>query len=144
MWKSSLSAYQILEPALLQTNRCLSCQFRNPAALRSIRRYATNEPPKDQNGLQPGKNQPPVAFQQNPAPVPKPSSKPGDPDFVPPVLSRPIGTQDPPQVGEHTGKDSRTIRQRRDDFVDYDKHLARRKELYVLNPIYSSWIMPDT
>ncbi|KAF3905436.1 hypothetical protein ABW20_dc0102290 [Dactylellina cionopaga] len=44
-------------------------------------------------------------------------------------LSRPIGQYHPPNAGENDGKDLRTIKQKKQDFQDYDRHLRRRQEL---------------
>ncbi|RPB28453.1 hypothetical protein L211DRAFT_855408 [Terfezia boudieri ATCC MYA-4762] len=44
-------------------------------------------------------------------------------------LLRPLGMDNPPQKGENSGVDTRTPQQKRDDFVNWDKHLEKRKRL---------------
>lgn len=66
-----------------------------------------------------------------PIEAPRSYGKRVDGGFTPKPLPRPIGMPLPPNPGENSGIDSRTLGQRRADFVDYDKHIERRKELYV-------------
>lgn len=61
-------------------------------------------------------------------------------EHTPRPLSRPLGQLQPPQPGENTGVDPRSWRERRDDFFNYEKHLVRRKQLYVF-PFQSGFLL---
>ncbi|PYH88688.1 hypothetical protein BO71DRAFT_453923 [Aspergillus ellipticus CBS 707.79] len=149
MWKPTA----LLEPTLLQGGRrCLSCQLRSTTTIRhnpatALRYYSSpskpTPPPPASSSSSPSTRQ--VQFQATYSPsaskVPSPTSTPGDDDFIPPALDRPIGTVIPPQEGQNTGVDDRSFRERRDDFVNYDRHLERRKELtrQVAKPYFREW-----
>lgn len=87
-------------------------------------------------------------------PPPTPSSNPNhranqqqskaaeeDGEFIPGPLNRPIGVLEPPQPGTNTGRDPRSLRKRRDDFVNYDKHLVRRAQMTkeISKPYFRDW-----
>ncbi|KAL1954474.1 hypothetical protein VTO42DRAFT_1150 [Malbranchea cinnamomea] len=57
-------------------------------------------------------------------------------------LKYPLGVPLPPQEGENTGKDRRTLRQRREDFLNQEKHLQRRSELTkeFAKPYFRDWL----
>ncbi|KAI9816406.1 MAG: Mitochondrial ATPase complex subunit atp10 [Thelocarpon impressellum] len=103
---------------------CTSCQRRNlrTSAIRHAGKESSSPasaPPREA-GLDSSKN---------------------DDEHVPRPLSRPIGLPHPPKSGENTGIDPRTWQQRRDDFLNWDKHLERRKQLtkQVAKPYFREW-----
>ncbi|KAL3480225.1 ATP10 protein-domain-containing protein [Aspergillus californicus] len=143
MWKPSALFSSFLDPSILRSSRCLRCQLRGATATtlqsRSIlRSYAT----KNSNA-----EKPPVStnrklqFQQNASYSSSPlETNEPDPEIIP-ILDRPIGSGIPPLEGQNTGVDSRSMRQRRDDFVNYERHIERRKELtrQVAKPYFREW-----
>lgn len=106
----------------------------------------------------------PNPSQPSPAPAPAPAApeaepKPKVPDlpdllpdapraygkavdsYEPKPLSRPIGLPTPPVAGQNNGVDNRTWSQKRDDFVNYDKHLEKRRMLTqkISTPYFREW-----
>lgn len=135
MWRSSLPLTPFLDLAVRPHGRCLRCRFlcsitsSTTTPLRPVtasrRLYSTPSPEKKLSDRPLGRKA--VEFQHNASS----SAQPGDDDFVPPTLDRPIGSVIPPSEGQNTGVDDRSLRKRRDDFVNYDRHITRRQELYV-------------
>jgi ATPase complex subunit ATP10 len=119
----------------LDSKACLLCQWRSFST--SYRRLAEKEASK--SSPQPSKATSPASDGKNAPAVPEvpPSPLADAPraygkavsEFTPKPLSRPIGLPKPPRSGENAGLDGRSWKQRRDDFVNYDKHIVRRKEL---------------
>jgi len=86
---------------------CLFCQYHILGSLSRRNASSTPSPPK----------------------VPAAPSTNSDEDFTPKPLNRPLGLLTPPSPGQNTGIDLRTWKQRRDDYVNYDKHIERRRQL---------------
>jgi ATPase complex subunit ATP10 len=125
----------------LQALRSLALSEARPACFQTARRaYASLPNPKSDKPTTP----PPV--KEYKAPTDQPGYKLREKsdnaeEFTPTPLSRPIGMPNPPTPNENMGKDARSLRQRRDDFVDYDKHLARRSKMtkQIAKPYFRDW-----
>ncbi|KAA6410937.1 MAG: F1F0 ATP synthase assembly protein [Lasallia pustulata] len=119
------SASILTRKAISTLESCVFCQFRRPIQP-PIQRASTSTSTSAQT--------PP------PSKKPKPSNKP-DEDHNPKPLDRPLGQRKPPRAGENRGTDTRTWRQRRDDFFNYDKHLERRRQLTqgLAKPYFREW-----
>ncbi|KAK5123195.1 hypothetical protein LTR85_003394 [Meristemomyces frigidus] len=138
-------------PSRLQALRTLAFPPTNPQCRAATRRcYAAipDQPPPSTSRPPP----PPQTYTKSPPPGPAifrptpqgPSlrkKRDDDEDFTPYPLSRPIGMPNPPHPGENMGLDKRTLRQRRDDFHNYDKHLERRARMtrQIAKPYFRDW-----
>lgn len=108
---------------------CLYCQTRRSLTSSALR-AARPEKPAAGTSLDPKSDIAGPAIE-----APRSYGKKFQGEFTPQPLPRPIGMPLPPRPGENTGVDTRTREQRKKDFSDYDKHLERRKELYVHDEI---------
>lgn len=132
---------------LVQPERCIFCQFRQlrkpirrfHVATRQLQQASKGEPPK--GPLPKPLPSKPTSASTSTLPrsptADRPHIRARDGELVPKPLARPLGLPRPPQSGENTGVDTRTWKERRDDFASYDKHLERRqgliKDLYEKN-----------
>lgn len=121
---------------------CLVCQSKSN--WQNQRLYSASQRPKDYQAPGP------------PAPV-QPQTEEGDPPGLtrrdrpkkraagePPVLqplSRPVGVDDAPKLGDNPTKDPRPWSQRRDEYWDKEKHEDRRQRLLrdIRTPYFRDW-----
>ncbi|KAH7328677.1 ATP10 protein-domain-containing protein [Stachybotrys elegans] len=114
---------------------CLVCQWRRSFSATALR-AATKQKLGAGTEMDPKSN-----VVGAPIEAPRSYGKRIDGTFEPRPLPRPIGMLLPPRVGENTGLDHRTLSERREDFVNYEKHLQRRKELtaQMSRPYFRDW-----
>ncbi|KAI0176588.1 putative F1F0 ATP synthase assembly protein Atp10 [Pestalotiopsis sp. NC0098] len=122
---------------------CLLCQWRSfSTSYRRLAKEAEKAAPKPTSTTNPTPSPAPQKFVP-PSPLedaPRGYGKRVE-KFTPVPLPRPIGLPYPPEAGQNTGIDNRSIRQRRDDFVNWDKHLVRREQLKTQfrKPYFRDW-----
>ncbi|KAA8567007.1 hypothetical protein EYC84_010094 [Monilinia fructicola] len=112
----------------LDASSCLLCQWRSFTT--TYRRFNEKETPSA-----PAPATPSVLDE-----APRASGKRVE-SFTPKPLDRAIGLPNPPRAGDNSGLDTRTLKQKRDDFVNWDKHLEKRKKLTaaMAKPYYREW-----
>ncbi|KAL6243001.1 Mitochondrial ATPase complex subunit atp10 [Rhinocladiella similis] len=72
--------------------------------------------------------------------IPIPRGERGE-KFTPSVLSRPLGLEHPPLPGQNSPVDTRSLRERKEDFANYQKALERRR-IYLrsyFRPYFQEW-----
>ena len=143
-------------PAVLRVLRALAYESSSSAlrpclsaASTQKRCYASVPQPPPQRSSKPPP--PPAATKTAPPPQapfrPTPSGpdlrkkRDDDEDFTPYPLSRPIGMPTAPQPGENMGIDTRSWREKRDDFHNYEKHLEKRARMtrQIAKPYFRDW-----
>ena len=130
----------------LQALRSLALSETRPSCLQSARRAYASLPDSKNSKPNTATPPPPPPVKEYKPPTDQPGYKlreksDNSEEFTPTPLSRPIGMPNPPQPDENMGRDARSLRQRRDDFVNYDKHLARRSKMtkQIAKPYFRDW-----
>ncbi|KAG5970709.1 hypothetical protein E4U55_001484 [Claviceps digitariae] len=119
---AGLAARRPATSSALSATTCLGCQCRRSFTATAQRRRT--EPPASGTSMDP-KSQ----IQGTLIEAPRSYGERVNGNFVPKPLPRPIGMPLPPLAGENTGIDTRSLKQRKEDFANYENHIARRKEL---------------
>lgn len=130
----------LIKPSRQPLKSCLRCQYRIFSTTQSRlagHRFKASTPPAKAPPPDALEHAAPRAPVVQVIPPPDPSQLANAPrrygkrvdQFVPMALYRPIGMQHPPKAGENTGIDTRTMKQKRDDLVNWEQHLKRREEL---------------
>ncbi|EMD00827.1 hypothetical protein BAUCODRAFT_29205 [Baudoinia panamericana UAMH 10762] len=111
--------------------------LRPPATLPPSSKRALKPPP----AAKPAAAAPRAVFRPTPTGPDLRKKHDDDEDFTPYPLTRPIGMPDPPEPTDNIGLDRRTLRQRRDDFHNYDKHIQRRANMtkQIAKPYFRDW-----
>ncbi|KAI1759740.1 ATP10 protein-domain-containing protein [Hypoxylon sp. FL1150] len=131
---------QLSQPRAFSTSYRLLAEH-NSTAAKTTNKQASDSKAQTTTATPPNAPKPPKIISPSPLEdAPRAYGKRVE-EFTPKPLSRPIGMPSPPQPGENTGIDSRTLKQRRDDFVNYEKHLERREQLKskISRPYFRDW-----